>query len=248
MHKAMIFAAGLGTRLRPLTSEKPKALVDLAGKSLLQRAVDKLTCAGITYIVINIHHFPVLMREAIENLNNHGAELIISDESSCLLDTGGGLLKAAELLQGEEPFVVHNVDVISDINLADMLQWHEQSNALATLAVSQRETSRYFLFHNNRLCGWENIQTNARIICYQTDHTPERRAFSGIHIISPRIFEHINKTGVFSINKIYLGLAEEHPIMAFQHNPAFWADVGNLEKLQKAETLVKLHPTKFDLI
>lgn len=247
MHKAMIFAAGLGTRLRPLTSEKPKALVELAGKSLLQRAVDKLTHAGIRYIVINIHHFPGLMREAIATLDSHGAELVISDESSCLLDTGGGLLQAAELLRGDEPFVVHNVDVVSDIDLAAMLKSHEQAHALATLAVSRRETSRYFLFHDNRLCGWENIQTQAKIQCSPEEQAPQRMAFSGIHIVSPRIFEHIHKTGVFSINKVYLGLAKEHPIIAFEHNPAYWADVGSIEKLEKAEMLIKSHPEKFDL-
>ncbi len=247
MHKAMIFAAGLGTRLRPLTSEKPKALIDLAGKSLLQRAVDKLTHAGIRYIVINIHHFPTLMREAIAALETHGAELVISDESECLLDTGGGLLQAAEFLHGEEPFVVHNVDVVSDINLGQMYQEHIGNNALATLAVSKRETSRYFLFHDNRLCGWENIHTKALIQCYQAEKPAQRMAFSGIHIISPRIFDLMKRTGVFSINKVYLDLAREHNIMAFEHDPAFWADVGSLEKLERAEMLVRANPKNFDL-
>ncbi len=245
MHKAMILAAGLGTRLQPLTNTLPKALVELEGKTLLQRAVDKLTGAGITFIVINIHHFPQLMRAAIDQLDTKGAQIVISDESEKLLDTGGGLLKAVDHFRGEEPFVVHNVDIISDVDLQDMLQAHLRENALATIAVSRRETQRYFLWDNNRLCGWKNLQTGQTIQCYTPQQEPEQLAFSCIHIINPRIFSLINEAGAFSINKVYLRLAEKHHILAYRHNPAYWADVGSLEKLKSARTLIVNNPEKF---
>ena len=245
MHKAMILAAGLGTRLQPLTNTMPKALVELEGKTLLQRTVDKLTQAGITFIVINIHHFPDLMRAAIEQLDTKGAQIVISDESQSLLDTGGGLLKAAEYFSGEEPFVMHNVDIISDVDLQDMYQAHLRQDALATIAVSRRKTQRYFLWDDNRLCGWQNLQTQQIIECYPPQHEPEQLAFSCIHIINPRIFSLIDEKGAFSINKAYLRLAQKYPIMAYKHNPAYWADVGSIEKLNSARALVLNNPEKF---
>ncbi len=244
MDKAMIFAAGLGTRLKPLTDQKPKALVELAGKSLLQFTIDKLTRFGIRTIVINIHHFPDLMRTAINALETH-AEVVISDESDLLRDTGGGLLKASKYLEGESPFLVHNVDVISDISFDKMYEQHTRSGAMATLAVCNRKTSRYFLWHKNRLCGWKNMQTGDQITSFSTAAEPEPLAFSGIHIISPRIFEYMTENGIFSINKVYLRLAARHPIVAYRHNPDFWADVGTPEKLQKAQEMVHNHPEKF---
>jgi NDP-sugar pyrophosphorylase family protein len=246
MQKAMIFAAGLGTRLMPLTAHKPKALVELNGITLLQRAVDKLTHAGIRFIVINIHHFPDLMKEAIEQLKTDGAEIIISDESDILLDTGGGLTKAAEFLKGDKPFVLHNVDVISDVNLKEMYSLHIREKALATLAVSKRLTARYFMWDNGRLCGWTNTQTKARIDCGHPINSPRLLAFSGIHIVSPEILDLINETGIFSINKVYLRLAEKHKIIAYEHDPAFWADLGTVSKLEKASKLLNLHPEKFN--
>lgn len=241
----MIFAAGLGTRLMPLTTHKPKALVELNGKTLLQRAVDKLTHAGIRFIVINIHHFPDLMKEAINQLQTNGAEIIVSDESDILLDTGGGLTKAAEHLKGDSPFILHNVDVISDINLKEMYSLHTREKALATLAVSQRTTARYFMWDNGRLCGWTNIQTKARIDCGSAVSSPRLLAFSGIHIVSPEIFDLIEEQGVFSINKVYLRLAEKHKIIAWEHDPAYWADLGTTSKLEQASKLINLHPEKF---
>jgi len=246
MHKAMIFAAGLGTRLQPLTNDRPKALVELCGKTLLQRTIDKLTGAGITYIVINIHHFPELMRREIDRIRNHGAQISISDESGLLLDTGGGLLKAAQQLDGDQPFIVHNVDVVSDIDLAEMYRKHIEARALASLAVSVRPTSRYFLWDNDRLCGWENIHTHEKKECYTPATAPIHKAFSGIHIIDPKIFPLISDQGAFSINKVYLRLASEHKIISHTHDAKFWADVGTLEKLKAAEELVKKHADKFE--
>lgn len=242
----MIFAAGLGTRLIPLTSNKPKALVELAGKTLLQRCVDKLTASGITTIVINIHHFPQLMRHAIANLACGKAEVIISDESELLLDTGGGLLKAARHLKDSGPVLLHNVDIVSSIDIRQMAGQHENSGAIATLAVSNRSTARYLLWNHNRLCGWQNTSTGEVISCFATPEIPELLAFSGIHIIDPAIFDLITETGVFSINKMYLRLAAGHNVMAYQHDPSLWADVGTTGKLQAAEKMIISNPKIFE--
>jgi N-acetyl-alpha-D-muramate 1-phosphate uridylyltransferase len=245
MQKAMILAAGLGTRLQPITHNIPKALVELNGKSLLQRTVDKLIRSEIRTIVINIHHFPGLMRQAIENLDTNGVEIIISDESDMLLDTGGAILKAAKHLSGDEPFLVHNVDIISDISIPEMLKKHTDTRALATIAVSNRSSQRYFLWDNNRLCGWQNIKTGEIIRKYLPNNSPEKLAFSCIHIINPIIFELMDEQGVFSINDVYLRLAESEKIMAYRHDPANWADIGTIEKLRAAEKLVLLNPGMF---
>jgi NDP-sugar pyrophosphorylase family protein len=245
MRKAMIFAAGLGTRLKPLTSDRPKALVELAGKTMLQRTVEKLIDASVTRIVINIHHFPDLMREAIKALNYPGIEFIISDESELLLDTGGGLIKAKEYLGGNEPFIVHNVDVISDINLDEMYEYHMAEQALVTLAMCNRESTRYFLWHHNRLCGWKNIQTESIINCYTTDKEPIPLAFSGIHIINPEIFHLITESGKFPINKVYLRIAIAQKIMAYIHDPKSWADIGTLEKHAHASKLIAQNPENY---
>lgn len=242
---AMIFAAGLGTRLAPLTHDRPKALVELGGKTLLQRTVDKLFDAGVRRFVINIHHFPQLMHKAIEEMEKPGAEFIISDETDTLLDTGGGLLKAAHHLQNGKPFIVHNVDVLSDIDFSQILAHHQQQGALATLAVSQRNTARYFLWDNNRLCGWTNVQTGEVKQCYPVVSPPVRLAFSGIHIIDPEIFNLISEAGIFSINQVYLRLAKDHLIAAYTHDATFWADLGTTEKLARAAQLLEQFPLKF---
>lgn len=246
MPTAMIFAAGLGTRLRPLTNNKPKALVEIAGKTMLQHTIDKLCAAGIRKIVINIHHFPELMRKAIENLEYPQTTFIISDESAQLLDTGGGLMKAAPyLISGNDPIILHNVDVLSDLDIKTMVNSHTKHNALATLAVSQRKTSRYFLWQDNLLCGWENISTGEKKIVKTSEQPPSQLAFSGIHIVSPEIVDLIDEKGSFSITPIYLKLATYNSIMAFEHDPQFWADLGSPEKLANALKMIALHPEKF---
>ena len=242
---AMIFAAGLGTRLAPLTTDRPKALVKAGGKTMLERTVEKLVKSGISRIIINIHHFPHLMQNAIEALSFKGVEFIISDERHELLDTGGGLLKAAAYLKGDKPFIVHNVDVISDIDLMRMYDDHFREGALASLAVSRRHTSRYFNWYHGRLCGWKNIRTNEEINCYPVDGKPDSLAFSGIHVISPEIFDLITETGKFSINQLYLRLAQSQKIIAWEHDPRCWADIGTTEKLDAAEKMLQLHPEKF---
>jgi len=244
--KAMIFAAGIGTRLQPISRHTPKALVELGGKPMLQRLVEKLVRAGATRIVINIHHHPEKMRAFIERIHFPGIEILISDESDVLLDTGGGLLKAAGMLKGDEPILLHNVDVLSDIDLGAIVASHNETGALATLAVSRRKTSRYFLWDKGQLAGWENTATGQIILCKpEPGQRLARRAFSGVHIISPRLPGLITETGVFSINEVYLRLAHTQKIMAFEHSPEYWADIGTPEKLEQARTLFDQHPDLF---
>jgi N-acetyl-alpha-D-muramate 1-phosphate uridylyltransferase len=242
---AMIFAAGLGTRLVPLTHNRPKALVELAGKTMLQHTAEKLIRSGIRKIIVNIHHFPEKMHAAIGALHYEGVEFIISDESEELLDTGGGLLKAAEHLKGEKPFIVHNVDVISNVDLKQMYENHLQERALASLAVARRETTRYFIWHEGRLCGWKNLKTGDEIKCFPVGGKTDSLAFSGIHIINPEIFDLITERGKFSINQVYLRLAQSQKIIAWEHDPRYWADIGTIEKLAAAEKLLLSHPDKF---
>ncbi len=173
--KAMIFAAGLGTRLAPFTSHAPKALVPLGGKPMLQRVAEKLIDAGATTIVVNVHHYADQVADFLKGLNRPGVKFIISDESNLLLDTGGGLKKAAHLLGGVGPVILHNADVLSDIKLGAMMRQHLSSGAIATLAVSRRTSTRYFLWDGSgRLNGWENRTTGERILCNtHSDRDPE---------------------------------------------------------------------------
>ncbi len=238
--KAMIFAAGLGTRLRPLTDKLPKALIPVAGKPMLQWVIEKLISSDVTDIVINVHHHPDILIDYINNLKYQGIHFYISDERNQLLDTGGGLKKAEVFLNGSDPFIVHNADVISNVNLKEMLAFHESQNALATLAVLARNTSRYFLWSENRLVGWENSLTSERVFCHnQTKNKFIPLAFSGIHIISPEIFSLISETGCFSIKDLYLRLATTHRIVPYAHDHRNWFDIGSPEKLASAEKMMK---------
>jgi MurNAc alpha-1-phosphate uridylyltransferase len=233
--KAMIFAAGLGTRLRPLTNDRPKALVEVNEKTLLQHAIEHLNNFGITTIIVNIHHFGKRILEVLEANQNFGCNIIISDERDALLETGGGLKKAAPLLQGGAPFVVYNVDVLSNINLDKMLDYHNKNGALATLATRNRKTSRYLLFNEQEeLCGWKNINTK-EIKSVREAQSTHNYAFSGIHIIDPKLLNLITEKGKFSITNTYLDLAKEHKIMAYLHDEDYWFDVGKHEQLNKAE-------------
>jgi len=232
--KAMIFAAGLGTRLRPLTNDKPKALVEVGGMPLLEIAVRRLKYFGFHDIVINIHHFGELILQFLENKDHFGIRITISDERGLLLDTGGGLKKARSLL-GNEPFLVYNTDIISDIDLNQLYRTHLANNALATLATRDRETSRYLLFNDwRRLVGWTN--TNAGEVKMPVPSAAFRqRAFSGIHVISPQIFGLMPGQDVFSIIDVYLAAAVDHPIFEYPHDDDRWIDVGKIPQLERAE-------------
>ncbi len=246
--KAMILAAGLGTRLRPLTNDKPKALVEVHGKTLLEIAISRLSKAGFHEIVINVHHFADQIIDFIESKDRFGIQLTISDERDKLLETGGGIKKAAPFLNGDKAFLVCNVDIISDIDLSEMYHSHLRSGALATLAVRQRETSRYLLFnHHNNLSGWKNTKTEESIIVRNSQKKFKELAFSGIHIIQPSIFRYMNQEGKFSIIETYLDLAKKHKIKAYSHNEGYWLDVGKPEQLEKANALFSATPRIVDI-
>ncbi len=234
--KALIFAAGLGTRLRPLTDTRPKALVEINGKTLLQITIEKLVSFDFTDIIVNVHHFADLMIETIEKNNGWGANITISDERNELLETGGGLKKVAWFFEKGEPFLVHNVDVIHDIDLRKLYDAHVQNKALATLSVLKRPTSRYLIFNNKmQLRGWQNIKTGEVKIAKRTEGQLWNFGFSGIHIIDPAIFPLLTEKGNFSIINSYLKLAKTELIQGFDHSDSVWIDVGKHESLEEAK-------------
>ena len=234
--KAMILAAGLGTRFKPWTDKHPKALAVINGKSLLERNIKYLQRAGIYEVVVNVHHFADQVEDAIVKNAGWGASITISDEREEVLETGGGLKKAQAYLQ-DSPFVVINVDVLTDMDLAAMIHQHQQLKPLATLAVSDRQTSRYFLFdHFNDLCGWRNTSTGEERLS-RTTADKIQKAFSGIHIIEPRIFSLITETGKFSMVDLYLRLSSSEIIKAFDHTGSRFIDVGKPASVQQAEAL-----------
>lgn len=231
----MIFAAGLGTRLKPLTDEIPKALVKINGVTLLEIAVKKLSSQGINDIIINVHHFAEKIKEYLKEKNNFDVNVTVSDESGELLDTGGGLKKASSFFNDGKSFLVYNVDILSNIDLEALIDFHEKSNVLATLAVRQRKTSRYLLFNaNNMLCGWQNEETKEIRIVRNFEKYLNVAAFSGIQVISPKIFNLITEEGKFSLVNLYLRLCENNRIIAYYHDDDKWMDVGKIENIAQA--------------
>jgi len=242
--KAMILAAGLGTRLRPLTDDRPKALVEVAGHTLLEIALSRLRGFGVSEVIINTHHHAAMMQEYLHANSNFGMRIVVSSEEE-LLDTGGGLKKAAWFfLEGNEsqpePFLLHNVDVISTIDLARMLRTHKEKDALATLAVQDRETSRYLLFDEyGQLCGRKAGRDGIPEMVLSATAT-KALAFSGIHIISPDLFAKIAEQGSFSIIAAYLRLASlGERIIGFRADEYYWRDLGRLENVKQAEADVR---------
>ena len=238
--KAMILAAGLGTRLRPLTSDRPKALVEIGGRSLLEITLSRLRTFGVGEVIVNVHHFADVVVDYLKANNNFGMRIEVSREEA-LLDTGGGLKKAAWFFLEEssgldEPFVLHNVDVISTIDLERMRQSHIERGALATLAVQGRETSRYLLFDEQQdLCGRRTGGDRASKLVRPAQRV-EALAFSGIHIVSPRIFSMLSEEGAFSIIDSYLRLAAQgEKILAFRADKYGWRDLGRPESVAQAE-------------
>lgn len=241
--RAMILAAGLGTRLRPLTDDRPKALVEINGRSLLEIALARLRSFGINDVIVNVHHFADKLVQHLQAHHNFGMNVSVSREEE-LLDTGGGLLKAAPFfLEGseDEPFVVHNVDVLSSINLSQMLQLHRERQALATLAVQHRDSSRQLLFdEQSRLCGRKSHGGTPEM-ARPASHT-KALAFCGVHIISPRIFAGIAEQGVFPIVPLYLRLASQgERITGFDADQYYWRDLGTPESLEKAARDLREH-------
>ena len=238
--KALLFAAGLGTRLKEHTQDKPKALVRLAGKPLIQHAIEYLKRQGITDITINVFHFADQVISFIEENNSFGIDIHISDERDQLLDTGGGLKKAGQFLQGDEPILIYNVDVISDLDLNVLLNYHQEQKALATLVVRSRETSRYLMFDPNlQLAGWKNYANGETIVSRPESFTDAQPfAFSGIHLIQPELLNLITEDGKFPIMDLYLRLANDQPIKGYIDHSDLWMDLGKPEQLLAAEKLV----------
>ena len=240
--KAMVLAAGLGTRLRPLTDNRPKALVELDGRTLLEITLVRLRSYGIRQVIINVHHFPDLVVNYLSAHDNFGMHIELSREAE-LLDTGGGLKRAAQFFlrdAGDEPFVVHNVDIVTNIDLGAMLRFHREHNAIATLAVKQRPSSRQLLFDSHGLlCGRRKGRDAAPEIVRTTERH-EELAFCGIHILSPRILTQLDDADIFSIVSTYLRLARGNErILAFRADAFYWRDVGTPASLEAAATEFK---------
>lgn len=235
----MVLAAGLGTRLRPLTDHCPKALVEIGGRTLLEITLSRLRTFGVSEVIINVHHFAGMILDFLKANNNFGMRIEVSREE-VLLDTGGGLKKAGWFFlenaeRMEEPFLMHNVDVISTIDLHRTVEWHKENGALATLAVQERKSSRYLLFNEQlQLCGRRIVREQKEEVLRASGEL-QALAFTGIHVISPRLLTLMNEEGVFSIIDTYLRLAGEgENIQGFRSDDYYWRDLGSLSRLQQA--------------
>jgi MurNAc alpha-1-phosphate uridylyltransferase len=232
--QGMIFAAGLGTRFRPWTDKHPKALAVVNGKTLLQRNIEYLQQYGIDEVVVNVHHFADQIMHAIQQHDGWGSQVSISDETDAVLETGGGLKKAVPFFNNA-PVAIINVDILTDLDLGAMIRFHELEAPLATLAITNRVSSRYFLFDEaNALCGWRNVKTGEEKISRTVDPLIQK-AFSGVHIVDPALFPLITQEGKFSMVDVYLHLARQHTIKGFDHSYSKFIDVGKPEAVAIAE-------------
>ena len=236
-HYALLFAAGLGTRFKPWTDNHPKALAMVNGKSLLQRNIEYLQHYGIKNVVVNVHHFPEQVIQAIEENNGWGSNIVISNESDQLLETGGGLVKARPLLPADTAFYSVNVDILTNLNIHKLRAFHDAHKPLVSFAVSNRKSSRVLLFdEENRLCGWKNLQTGEEKISIDKPNLIEK-AYSCVVIYEPAIFDLIKQQGKFSIMDTYLDLAAHHTILGYDHSGDDLVDVGRPESVIEAEKI-----------
>ena len=236
--RAFLLAAGLGTRLKPLTDATPKALIQINGVPLLELIIKRLILFGFNSIIINVHHFGDQVINFLKEKNNFGVEIEISDERNKLLDTGGGLKKVSAFFNDNKPFLVHNVDILSDLNLSELYQYHLISDSIATLAVQNRKSSRYFLFDKEKnLCGWKNEKTLETKITREPAGSLTQLAFSGIQIIDPKIFELMPGKNIFSLVELYLSIASKERITYFDHTGSVFLDLGKKENLILAEKI-----------
>ena len=237
----MILAAGLGTRLKPFTDKHPKALAMVNGKSLLQRNIEYLQKIGITEVLVNVHHFASQIIDAVTTNNGWGSTVTISDETEAVLETGGGLKKAAWYFENETSFLLVNADILTSLDLDALVEQHTKTGALATLAVSIRDSSRYFLFDQaGKLCGWKNQNTGEYKPGHLNDSNTEHmqaKAFSGIQVIDTKLLPLMHREGKFSMVDVYLDLCATHTILAYDHTGATLLDVGKPESLALAATM-----------
>jgi NDP-sugar pyrophosphorylase family protein len=235
--KAMIFAAGLGKRLGKITENVPKALVDINGKTALHLAAEKCSGYGFNEIIINVHHFADKVEREVQQLNMKGFNISVSDEREMLLETGGGLYKARRFFD-DAPFLIYNVDIISDLNLSSLYNCHIEKKGLATLAVRKRAGSRFYLIDNSGLIrGWRNNSTGEEILCGTKSEDLFEIAFSGMHIVEPEIFNYMCN-GVYTMTNLYLKLAAEHKIYTFRDDEGYWGDIGTPESLEYIRKLL----------
>ena len=234
---AMIFSAGLGTRFKPWTDRHPKALAIVNGKSLLQRNIEYLQQYGIKDVVINVHHFADQIVEAVKENNGWGSNILISHETNEVLETGGGLLKAKDLLQTGQPFITLNADFLTNLNLNDLIAFHQQKKGLISFGITNRKSSRNFLFdEDNRLCGWMNNSAGEKKIAIDKPNL-KPMAYSCVVVFEPAIFDLIPQKGKFSLVDTYLSLAAAHPIYGYDHTGDKLVDVGKPESVAIAESL-----------
>ena len=237
----MILAAGLGTRLKPFTNHHPKALAPVAGKPILQRNIEHLQLYGITNLVVNVHHFAEQVIDALHTNHGWGSQVTISHETPEALETGGGLQNALRYFEQEEDLLMLNADVLTNIDFTAMIGYHRQKNAFATLATTNRSSSRFLYFDDttNRLCGWGNSKTSQSIVPLPALHM-HTAAFSGIQIINRAIFNHMPFTGKFSIIDVYLHFCQQYPIYKYDHSQGWFFDIGTPEKLEQATAFFEM--------
>ena len=235
--KAMIFAAGMGRRLGKITESIPKALVDINGKTVLHRAIEKCSSYGFDDIIINVHHFADQVEEEVKKLNKAGFRISVSDERDMLLENGGGLYKARDFFD-KEPFLLYNVDIVSDLDLTVLYRLHLEKKGLATLAVRHRPGKRFLLVDNEgQMKGWRNIITGEQIPSDLYTKGLSEIAFSSMHIVEPEIFNYMTD-GIYSMITLYLNLLPEHDIYTLKHDEGYWVDVGTPESLEYVRKLL----------
>jgi NDP-sugar pyrophosphorylase family protein len=233
--KAMILAAGVGTRLKPLTNNTPKALLKIGNYTLLEIILRRLASAGIRDIVVNVHHLADQITDFLSINNNFGMEISISNEADELLDTGGAIKKASEYFAGEETILVHNIDILSNLNFLDLINYHKKSDALITLAVKDRPTTRSLIIDGaSRLCGWEFPEKKLCILTRENRKGLKTTAFSGVYVFNSKLIHKFPDEQVFGFIPWILNLASSEKIMTWDQSPAFWYEAGRINSIETA--------------
>jgi N-acetyl-alpha-D-muramate 1-phosphate uridylyltransferase len=235
--KAMIFAAGLGKRLGKITENIPKALVEINGKSALRMAVEKCSKYGFDDIIINVHHFADMVEEEVSRLNEIGFRVSVSDERDMLLETGGGLFNARNFFDNN-PFLIYNLDIVSDLDLSSLHKFHLEKKGLATLAVRNRPGKRFYLVDTSgQIRGWRNIATGEQILTGTTSDELSEIAFSSMHIVEPEIFNYMHK-GIYTMTTLYLELSKKYKILTYRDDGGYWFDIGTPESLTEIKNML----------